>query len=119
MLENTKRADPITMIEARPTSMMEMQPHETDITGKAVPGSIWCPFPFIMDNENPSIHSKEAILKYFADKDVDLDQDVIATCKRGLTASILSHLIYYAKEGKDIPVYDGSMTEWSDRVKVE
>ena len=45
---------------------------------------------------------------------VNLNEDLVSTCEVGFTASSLSLCLYYAC-GKDVPVYDGSFSEWSDK----
>lgn len=54
--------------------------------------------------------SPEAIRAVFADAGLDLSQPLVATCGSGITACVIAfaaHLI-----GRDVPVYDGSWSEW-------
>jgi thiosulfate/3-mercaptopyruvate sulfurtransferase len=52
----------------------------------------------------------EAIRTMFLEAGVDLDRPLVATCGSGITACVIAfagHLI-----GRDVPVYDGSWSEW-------
>ncbi|AXJ95755.1 MULTISPECIES: 3-mercaptopyruvate sulfurtransferase [unclassified Sphingomonas] len=52
----------------------------------------------------------DALRRAFADAGVDLDRPMVATCGSGITAAVLAfgaHLV-----GKDMPIYDGSWSEW-------
>ena len=52
----------------------------------------------------------DAIRATFADAGLDLDKPLVATCGSGITACVIAfagHLI-----GRDVPVYDGSWSEW-------
>ena len=52
----------------------------------------------------------QAIRAVFAEAGLDLDRPLVATCGSGITASVIAfaaHLI-----GRDVPVYDGSWSEW-------
>lgn len=54
--------------------------------------------------------SPEEIRVLFADAGIDLDRPLVATCGSGITACVIAfaaHLI-----GRDVPVYDGSWSEW-------
>jgi len=54
--------------------------------------------------------SPDAMRATFADAGLDLDQPLVATCGSGITACVIAfagHLI-----GRDVPVYDGSWSEW-------
>ena len=114
MKENSRKAHPVTLLEARIPAMMEMNDADTDITGKSVPGAILTPFSNLLDGEEYTVRSKKEILNYFAEQNIDLNEEIVSTCEIGLTASILSFCIYYAC-GKHVPVYDGSVTEWNGR----
>ena len=59
--------------------------------------------------------SPEEIRALFADAGVDLDRPLVATCGSGITACVIAfaaHLI-----GRDVPVYDGSWSEWGARTE--
>jgi thiosulfate/3-mercaptopyruvate sulfurtransferase len=57
---------------------------------------------------------------YFETKDVDPKKPIIASCGTGVTAAVLDAALTeagYPEEGRRI--YDGSWTEWAQRVKPE
>jgi len=65
-------------------------------------------------NENKTLKSKEELIEYFKQKGIDLKEDIFTTCGSGVTASILAHALFYSL-GKNVPVYDGSFSEWKVR----
>jgi len=53
---------------------------------------------------------RQALAALFRDAGIDLDRPLVATCGSGITAAIIAfagHLL-----GRDVPVYDGSWSEW-------
>lgn len=56
----------------------------------------------------------DALRKAFEEAGVDLDRPIVTTCGSGVSAAILA--LALAVLGKsDVPVYDGSWTEWGGR----
>jgi len=52
----------------------------------------------------------EAIRAVFEDAGLDLDRPLVATCGSGITASVIAFAAHLL--GRDVPVYDGSWSEW-------
>jgi thiosulfate/3-mercaptopyruvate sulfurtransferase len=52
----------------------------------------------------------QAIRAVFADAGLDLDKPLVATCGSGITASVIAFAAHLL--GHDVPVYDGSWSEW-------
>ncbi|KAL8237696.1 hypothetical protein R6Q59_018777 [Mikania micrantha] len=75
-----------------------------------VPGSKCVPFVHMLDSSQtllPADHLK----KKFEQEGITLDSPIMASCGTGVTACIL--LLGLHRLGKtDVPVYDGSWTEW-------
>jgi thiosulfate/3-mercaptopyruvate sulfurtransferase len=52
----------------------------------------------------------EALRAVFDAAGVDLDKPLVATCGSGITASVIAFAAHLL--GRDVPVYDGSWSEW-------
>ncbi len=77
-----------------------------------IPGSVNVPFMKMMDA--PHFHvmrPADEIKAAFEGAGVDLDKPIATTCGSGVTASCLAFALYLIGN-KDVPVYDGSWTEW-------
>lgn len=75
-----------------------------------VPGSTCIPFGQLLD-ASQKLLPKEELLKKFEQEGISQDRPVVTSCGTGVTACILSLGLH--RLGKtDVPVYDGSWTEW-------
>ncbi|XP_070033381.1 thiosulfate/3-mercaptopyruvate sulfurtransferase 1, mitochondrial isoform X1 [Nicotiana tabacum] len=75
-----------------------------------VPGSKCIPFPQMLDGSQ-TLLSHEELKKKFDQEGISLDKPVGTSCGTGVTACILALGLH--RLGKtDVPVYDGSWTEW-------
>ncbi|KAK3010141.1 hypothetical protein RJ639_011798 [Escallonia herrerae] len=75
-----------------------------------VPGSKCVPFPQILDGSQ-TLLSADELKKRFEHEGISLDSPVVTSCGTGVTACILALGLH--RLGKnDVPVYDGSWTEW-------
>jgi len=75
-----------------------------------IPGSRCVPFPEMFDGA-PRLLSADELRKKFQQAGISLDHPIVVSCGSGVTACILALGLY--RIGKhDVPVYDGSWTEW-------
>ncbi|XP_073039343.1 thiosulfate/3-mercaptopyruvate sulfurtransferase 1, mitochondrial-like [Primulina eburnea] len=75
-----------------------------------VPGSKCVPFAKMLDNSHMLLHADE-LKKRFDEEGISLERPILTSCGTGVTACILALGLH--RLGKaDVPVYDGSWTEW-------
>lgn len=86
----------------------EPDPREECAPGH-IPGSRNIPYGRFFEADG-SWKSPEAIGAVFADAGLDLDKPLVATCGSGITASVIAFAAHLL--GRDVPVYDGSWSEW-------
>ena len=58
------------------------------------------------------LKSIEELDKFFQKNDIDTSEDIIATCGSGVSACVISVALYCLGR-ENIPIYDGSWTEWA------
>ncbi|CAN7065666.1 unnamed protein product [Brassica oleracea var. botrytis] len=76
-----------------------------------IPGSKCVPFPQLLDSSQTLLPAEE-VKKRFEQEEISLDKPIMASCGTGVTACILAMGLH--RLGKtDVPVYDGSWTEWA------
>lgn len=74
-----------------------------------IPGSNNLPWPTLLSEG--SLRSPDEVAARFADAGVDIDRPLVTTCGSGVSAATLA--LALAVLGRwDVPVYDGSWTEW-------
>ena len=74
-----------------------------------IPGSTNLHYPRFFHDDGTWKQGAE-LAQVFAETGIDLDQPIVATCGSGVTASVIAfagHLL-----GREIPIYDGSWSEW-------
>lgn len=75
-----------------------------------IPGTICVPFPEMFDNAQRLLPADE-LREKFQQAGISIDRPIAVSCGSGVTACILALGLH--RIGKhDIPVYDGSWTEW-------
>ncbi|AQK60446.1 Thiosulfate/3-mercaptopyruvate sulfurtransferase 1 mitochondrial [Zea mays] len=77
-----------------------------------IPGSVCVPFPEMFDGAPPSLLlPADELRRKFQHAGISLDRPIVVTCGSGVTACILALGLYRIGK-RDVPVYDGSWTEW-------
>jgi thiosulfate/3-mercaptopyruvate sulfurtransferase len=71
------------------------------------------PYDTLFDGEGSLLPPPELRRRFEAAR-VDLDAPIITTCGSGVSAAVLA-LALYLLGRPDVPVYDGSWTEWASR----
>ncbi|HEU4962220.1 MAG TPA: sulfurtransferase [Sphingomonas sp.] len=99
------------VIDARSPARFEGREPETRPNTEAghIPGSRNLPYASLF-NPDGTWKRGAALAQAFADRGIDLDRPMIATCGSGITAAALvfgAHLL-----GHDAALYDGSWAEW-------
>ncbi|KAJ5559240.1 hypothetical protein N7535_009468 [Penicillium sp. DV-2018c] len=84
-----------------------------------IPGSKSLPFQELLDPETKTYLPAEELRGVFEKRKVDPAQSIISSCGTGVTASIIETALGEAGYGDPNlrRVYDGSWTEWAQRVK--
>ncbi|KAJ5096424.1 hypothetical protein NUU61_005780 [Penicillium alfredii] len=84
-----------------------------------LPGSKSMPFQELLDPETKTYRPASELRQIFEDRKVDASRTIISSCGTGVTASIIETALGEAGFGDPNlrRVYDGSWTEWAQRVK--
>lgn len=83
-----------------------------------MPGSLSVPLPLLLDPKTKTLLPGEELRKIFKSKGVDLSKPTISSCGTGVTATVIdAALIEAGHGGGSRKIYDGSWTEWAQRVK--
>lgn len=83
-----------------------------------MPGAISIPVPELLDPDTKAFLPPEQLRHVFNQKGVDPNMRVISSCGTGVTATIIDTALAEAGYGSgERQVYDGSWTEWAQRVQ--
>ncbi|KAJ5895659.1 Thiosulfate sulfurtransferase TUM1, partial [Penicillium taxi] len=84
-----------------------------------IPGSKSLPFQELLDPETKAYLSPAQLRKVFEDHEIDPSRPIISSCGTGVTATVIETALSEAEYGdaNSRLVYDGSWTEWAQRVK--
>ena len=83
-----------------------------------MPGSTSVPVPELLDPNTKAFLPTEELRKVFEKKGVDPSKPVISSCGTGVTATVIDTALAVAGYGQGSRrIYDGSWTEWAQRVK--
>eukprot|EP00245_Coleochaete_scutata_P018575 TRINITY_DN9746_c0_g1_i1.p1 TRINITY_DN9746_c0_g1~~TRINITY_DN9746_c0_g1_i1.p1 ORF type:complete len:412 (+),score=48.16 TRINITY_DN9746_c0_g1_i1:282-1517(+) len=89
---------------------VDPEPRKGVLSGH-IPSANNVPFPNVLTPEG-TLRSEAELTTAFQNAGLDLDGAVVASCGTGVTACILALALYKVGK-KDVPVYDGSWTEWA------
>lgn len=83
-----------------------------------MPGSISIPHSELLDGKTGALLSGEELRRVFQSKGVKEDRPIISSCGTGVTAAVIDAALGEAGYGRenDRRLYDGSWTEWAQRV---
>lgn len=118
---NKEGAEGIQIIDARSPgrfSGKNPEPREGLSSGH-MPGAINIPFTAVLDPVTKAFLPKDQLSKFFEGKGVDPEKPIITSCGTGVTAVVIETALEVAEYGDPAKrkVYDGSWTEWAQRVK--
>ncbi|SPO02171.1 related to thiosulfate sulfurtransferases [Cephalotrichum gorgonifer] len=113
----------VQILDARPAGRWtgkDPEPREALSSGH-MPGSISLPFNAVLDPETKAYYPAEKLRQIFQEKGVDPEKPIVSSCGSGVTACVIEVALDIAGYGSEETrkVYDGSWTEWAQRVKPE
>jgi thiosulfate/3-mercaptopyruvate sulfurtransferase len=84
------------------------------LRGGHIPGSVNVPYDSLFRPEDGTLLPARELRGVFAAAGLDLAKPVVTTCGSGVSAAVLT-LGLHVLGRRDVPVYDGSWTEWAGR----
>eukprot|EP00794_Sanderia_malayensis_P014041 gene14041-15500_t len=117
MKANSQSASPVQVMDGRPNGRFRGIAPEPN---PAIPSGHFAnasnlPFFELFNMEKKVMKQPDEILEVFKSFKIDLDKDVISSCGTGIAASTLAFGAFFSK-GKEVPLYDGSWTEWATKM---
>ena len=76
-----------------------------------IPNSRSLPSSELLTNDG-FLKSIKELNKFFSNNDIDTSENIVATCGSGVSACVISVALYCLGK-ENIPIYDGSWTEWA------
>jgi thiosulfate/3-mercaptopyruvate sulfurtransferase len=120
MIKNIESDKPVQVFDARPMGRFtgdEPEPRP-DLSSGHMPKSKSLPYGKCLDTTNKCFKEPEDLKRLFSEVGVDLSKPLIMSCGSGVTGSGLLFAAFLC--GKtDGTLYDGSWTEYVQRVKPE
>ncbi|KAF2201097.1 Rhodanese-like protein [Delitschia confertaspora ATCC 74209] len=112
-------AEEVQILDARPEGRwkgIDPEPRKGLSSGH-IPHSISVPFSSLLDPEKKTLLPAEALQSLFKSKGIDPSKPIISSCGTGVTAAVIDAALLEAgfPEQKR-RLYDGSWTEWAQRV---
>jgi thiosulfate/3-mercaptopyruvate sulfurtransferase len=83
-----------------------------------MPGSVNMPVELVVDTKTGCVLPANVIAANFDRLGIALGKPVVTTCGSGVAACTISLGLYLLGQ-KDVPVYDGSWSEWGGRADTE
>lgn len=120
MDHNKEGREEVQILDARPGARFkgtEPEPRPGLPSGH-IPNSISIPFPELLDPKTKTLLPPDALRNVFESKGVDPKHRIISSCGTGVTAAIVETALAEGgyNEGRR-QLYDGSWTEWAQRVQ--
>lgn len=117
---NKEGREGVQILDARPAGRFNGTDPEPrpGLPSGHIPGSINVPFFDLLDPEKKTLLPPEQLRELFKQKGVDPQSPIISSCGTGVSAAIIETALEESEfaSGKR-RVYDGSWTEWAQRVK--
>lgn len=83
-----------------------------------IPGSTSVPVPVLLDPKTKTFLAAAELRKVFDERGVDPQKPIISSCGTGVTAAVIDAALTEAGYGEGSRrIYDGSWTEWAQRVR--
>lgn len=79
-----------------------------------IPKSVNLPYPDILDPKEKTVLPADALKRKFDELGIDLGKPIVTSCGSGVTAGVVA-LGLYLLGIENVPVYDGSWSEWGSR----
>ncbi|KAJ1327812.1 thiosulfate/3-mercaptopyruvate sulfurtransferase [Microdochium nivale] len=120
---NKEGLEGVQILDARPNGRFtgrDPEPREGLSSGH-MPGSINIPSSAVLDPTTKAFLPKDQLKKLFEEKGVDPSKPIVSSCGTGVTAVVIDTALEEAGYGsaESRRIYDGSWTEWAQRVKPE
>lgn len=84
------------------------------VRGGRIPGSFNLPYDQLFQAAEGTLAPADILRRAFGGAGIDVGKPVMTTCGSGVSAAVLT-LALYVIGRTDVPVYDGSWTEWGGR----
>ncbi|KAF2837005.1 putative thiosulfate sulfurtransferase [Patellaria atrata CBS 101060] len=118
--QNKEGAERVQVLDARSRGRWEGSEPEPrpSLPSGHIPGSISVPVPELLDPKTKAFMPAEELRALFQKKGVDTSTPIICSCGTGVTAAVIDAALTEAGFGEENRrLYDGSWTEWAQRVK--
>lgn len=117
---NKEGREDVQILDARPAGRWKGTDPEPrpGLSSGHMPGSVSIPHSELLDPETKAYLPPEELKKVFEKKGVDPNKPIISSCGTGVTATVIDTALIQAGYGSgQRQVYDGSWTEWAQRVQ--
>ncbi|KAL9130675.1 MAG: hypothetical protein Q9217_001202 [Psora testacea] len=112
--------DRIQILDARSKGRWEGSDPEPrpGLSSGHIPGSLNVPVSELLNPQTGALLPGEELRKIFESKGVEPEKPIISSCGTGVTAAVIDAALAEAEFGRadDRRIYDGSWTEWAQRV---
>ncbi|KAI9715252.1 MAG: hypothetical protein M1812_006063 [Candelaria pacifica] len=113
-------AEGVQVLDARSAGrFMGTEPEpRPGVSSGHIPGSINIPVPELLDPKTKTLLPGVELRKVFESKSIDPTRPIISSCGTGVTAAVIDAALEAAEYGdpSNRRIYDGSWTEWAQRV---